>query len=142
MKFIFVSALLILGLVSCNSTSDSASIGSGEVLERYDVSLTWTAVGDDGRVGQATAYDLRYSPDSTFLKTSWNQAQLVSFLPVPAVAGSPESLLASIPLLRNQKYFFAIKARDEAGNWSPISNMSAYVAVDSLLTQSTSASNE
>jgi hypothetical protein len=140
-KYILAAGLLFC-LSACNSESDSGTIAAHEVLPSYDVTLSWTAVGDDGQIGRASAYDLRYAADSAVLRSNWQQAQLVSYLPIPAPAGSAEHLETAIPLQPNQKYFFAVKARDEAGNWSPISNIHVFVADDSLLTKSKSSANQ
>lgn len=141
LKRVLLSMLILWTATACNSGNDSGSIGAHEVLPLYDVSLSWTAVGDDGLDGQAAAYDLRYAADSANLQTNWQQAQLVSYLPTPAPAGTAEHLETSIPLQPNRTYYFAIKARDEAGNWSPISNIHVFVADDSLLTNPKSTAN-
>jgi hypothetical protein len=88
--------------------------------------LVWTAVGDDGMVGRAAAYDLRYST-SPINAANFNSATPVTVQPVPQPSGVPQSYVL-FGLTPNTTYYVAMKVVDEAGNWSPISN------VPSLLT--------
>jgi hypothetical protein len=89
-----------------------------------DVILYWTATGDDGEIGRATSYDLRYLPadqgpiDS---EGKWNQAIQISREPVPSYYGQVDSMLVR-GLAPGESYYFCIKAIDDAGNSSPISN--------------------
>jgi hypothetical protein len=83
-----------------------------------DVTLEWTAPGDDGNVGTATAYEL-YVSTSPF---SGPNGTLVPGMPTPAVAGTRQSKLVT-GLDPSTTYYFAIRAVDEAGNWSGMSNM-------------------
>jgi len=88
------------------------------------VTVSWTASGDDGMVGTATGYDLRYSTNH-ITESNWTTATRVSGLPVPLPAGTEQS--ATIDgLSDDQTYYFAIRAVDEAGNWSPVSNNSSW----------------
>ncbi|MEO5987751.1 MAG: FlgD immunoglobulin-like domain containing protein [Candidatus Eisenbacteria bacterium] len=89
-------------------------------------SVKWTAPGDDGVVGRATGYDLRYSTSSI---TAANFAQAVPLpgLPMPGVAGSTQSFTVS-GLNAGTTYYLALKAVDEVGNWSAISNVYKKVA--------------
>lgn len=81
--------------------------------------MQWTATGDDGNVGTATTYDLRYS--SNPLNTSnWDSATQVTGEPVPSVAGTTE--IFTVNGLSKGYIYFAIKAIDEAGNTSVLSN--------------------
>ncbi len=83
--------------------------------------LTWTAPGDDGMAGRAQAYSLRYST-APIVEANFNNATAVSGLPAPATSGSNESFTIS-GLAASTIYYFAIKTRDEAGNWSQLSNV-------------------
>lgn len=82
--------------------------------------LTWTATGNDGAVGTASLYDLRYST-APIDETSFAAATGLS-APAPKPAGSAETVTAS-GLLPLTTYYFALKARDAAGNWSGLSNV-------------------
>lgn len=83
----------------------------------------WTATGDDGAVGTASAYSIRYSIDSTALINSWATCIEIPNPPTPKIAGSAETFTATMTLVTGTKYYFALKARDEAMNWSLVSNI-------------------
>ncbi len=85
------------------------------------ISLKWTATGDDGSVGTAHLYDLRYRTDGPVTEGNWDTATQVSGEPTPQPFGSLESFTVT-PLWPDTEYHFAIKAVDEAGNPSGISN--------------------
>lgn len=83
--------------------------------------LLWTAPGDDGMAGRAQEYSLRYST-TPIAEATFASATPAAGLPSPATAGTTETVTVG-GLLPNTVYYFAIKTRDEAGNWSPISNV-------------------
>lgn len=83
--------------------------------------LSWTAPGDDGTVGTAAAYELRYST-SPLDEAGWGQATLVAGLPAPQPAGARQSAVVR-GLSNGTPYWFGIKTVDEAGNWSALSNV-------------------
>jgi hypothetical protein len=84
--------------------------------------LTWTAVGDDGRLpGTASLYDIRYS-DQEITPTSFATATQVDGEPPPRPAGEADSCLVSIPGADPEDaYYFAMKVADEVPNWSTVS---------------------
>jgi Tol biopolymer transport system component len=84
------------------------------------VTLTWTATGDDGNSGTASTYSIRYAPtliDSAGFATATQAAGA----PAPKTAGSTETFEVT-GLNSMTTYYFAIKAGDEAANWSAVSN--------------------
>lgn len=83
--------------------------------------LTWTATGDDHRVGRASQYDIRYST-SFITEANWNGATRVENVPVPQVSGAREFLRVS-NLEEGVVYYFAMKVADERPNWSTLSNV-------------------
>jgi len=88
------------------------------------VKLLWTAPGDDGTVGTATAYDIRYHKGTfgPIDEAGWAAATKVTVgVPAPAVAGTPQNMLVG-QLQLGHNYYFAMKTVDDAGNWSSISN--------------------
>ena len=90
------------------------------------ITLTWTAPGDDGNVGKATIYALRYStaPPAADTLSWWNAATPATGLPAPATAGMTQTVtLAPIGGFAAGSYYFAIRAFDEMDNASPISNI-------------------
>ncbi|MEO5618555.1 MAG: fibronectin type III domain-containing protein [Candidatus Eisenbacteria bacterium] len=100
-----------------------SSISNLNATEIYDnkIWLTWSSPGDDGAVGVAQIYDLRYSA-SPINATNFAAASAVSPQPTPLPSGSAQSYL--VPgLSPGVTYYFAIRTRDDAGNWSAISNV-------------------
>jgi chitodextrinase len=83
--------------------------------------LTWTAPGDDAGVGTAAAYDIRYSA-SPITALNFATRAAVASPPTPGPAGTAEVKIAG-SLSSGTTYYFAIKAVDEVGNWSAISNL-------------------
>jgi hypothetical protein len=97
-----------------------ASLQTSAATSR-SVTLTWTAPGDDGDVGTAAQYDLRYSL-LPITSGNWQEATPVASMPTPQSAGSGESYTIE-NLASGTLYYFAIRAADEALNWSDLSNV-------------------
>jgi hypothetical protein len=81
----------------------------------------WTAPGDDGNVGTATAYDIRMSLSPITL-SNWSSATPLNGLPSPGAAGTSQNFEVR-GLTRGTTYYFAIRTVDDASNWSGISNV-------------------
>jgi len=82
--------------------------------------VTWAAPGDNA--GRADAYDLRYA---TYPITNMNFSGATPVNPAPPrplSAGSAESYQVT-GLTPCRTYYFAIKTRDAASNWSGLSNV-------------------
>ncbi|MCK4415325.1 MAG: PD40 domain-containing protein [Candidatus Eisenbacteria sp.] len=87
----------------------------------FSVQLTWISPGDDGQVGTASAYDLRYSAEAID-EQSWDRAARVQGVPPPQMAGSLESYV--VPgLHQGTSYSFALKTIDNVGHSSDLSNV-------------------
>lgn len=99
-----------------------SDLGASQVGDQ-SVVLQWTAPGDDGMTGVASVYDLRWST-SPIDGSNFSSATPVSVEPVPASGGTVQSYVV-LGLAPATTYYFAIKARDDAGNWSGISNVFA-----------------
>lgn len=84
------------------------------------VTLTWTAPGDDGTTGTATAYDIRWS-SAPINDANFASAVAFATIPDPVAGGTFQSFVAT-GLQPATTYYFALRARDEAGNWSGTSN--------------------
>jgi len=100
------------------TVQDFRGSGSGSVV------LHWTAPGDDGDIGRAAGYDLRYLPASfgpINTEEKWTQAFEAANEAVPSSAGQRDSAVVS-GLLPCADYYFCIKSYDEAFNYSPLSN--------------------
>jgi hypothetical protein len=85
------------------------------------VQLSWTAPGDDGNVGTAYCYSIRYSQEP-ITEENWDTLPEWEYPPLPEVAGTPQTAVIT-GLIQEQIYYFAIKTMDEAGNWSELSNV-------------------
>jgi len=92
--------------------------------------LSWTAVGDDSLTGTATTYDVRYST-SPINANNWSSASQVSNEPTPSLAGTLQSYTVT-GLSREQTYYFAAKATDDAGNTSALSNVPSVTTPDTM----------
>ncbi len=85
------------------------------------VELRWTAVGDDGTVGCAESYLVRYSTN-VITPQNWQQATIFENQIDPQVSGNTETLTVD-GLESGTVYYFAVKAIDNAGNQSQLSNV-------------------
>lgn len=84
------------------------------------VTLTWTAPGNDGWIGTATKYDIRYAL-VPITDANWALATPVPNPPAPLPARNRQSLRLD-NLLPATTYYIALKAADAKPNWSPLSN--------------------
>ena len=85
------------------------------------LTLRWTAVGDDSLSGTAAAYELRMA-DSPITASSWSTATELSGLPVPLASGTAQQVTIR-GLTPGATYYFALRVRDDADNWSGVSNV-------------------
>jgi len=84
--------------------------------------LSWSAPGDDGMLGLASAYDLRYSTSPITDIAGFLLATQVTSEPIPASPGTAQSYVM-LNLTPGTVYYIAIRARDEANNWSTLGNV-------------------
>ncbi len=97
---------------------------------RNSVILNWTATGADGTEGTASSYDLRMSAQKIIEdgitpaqgEINFSMAAMITGLPSPGIAGAYESVQVGL-LDTNRIYYFAVKATDDKGNVSTISNV-------------------
>ena len=94
------------------------------------VTLQWTATGDDSLSGTATSYDLRFST-SAITAANFASATTVTGEPTPAASGTVQTYTVH-NLSRQVTYWFAIKATDDAGNVSAISNVPSVTTPDTV----------
>ena len=124
--------LLPLALLSC-SNDDTSGPGSSDstppdrigdlhivASNEQRVVLGWTATGDDGMVGRAAGYDIRYAA-AAIDEGSWGAATRVDYPALPSPPGVAEEL--PIAGLSGGTWHFAIRIADEVPNWSVLSNV-------------------
>lgn len=126
-RIIMLIALLLLG-VGLHWSIDRLHGATVNV----DLKLKWTAPGDDGIMGVATAYSIRWAETSDSLVNYWDATKELPGAPVPSPALFMDSIMFSVPLETGKDYFFAIKTADEVPNWSQISNIIAINVPDSI----------
>jgi subtilisin family serine protease len=98
-----------------------ADLKVNDATTQTTIDLSWTAPGDDGSRGTATAYDVRYST-VRLNAANWSAATRVNGEPAPMMAGSLQNITVS-NLVCNRTYYFGIESADEAGNFSALSNI-------------------
>jgi hypothetical protein len=92
------------------------------------VRLTWTATGDDSLSGTAAQYDLRMA-ETPITLASWETATAVGGLPAPLPSGTAQHVLVH-GISAGSTYYFALRVRDDAGNWSGLSNVVRWDGLD------------
>ncbi len=92
------------------------------------VALAWRAVGDDGVLGRASEYDIRYGK-APLTEATWDAATPALGEPPPSDPGSLESF-ELVGLEPVTPYWIGIKVRDSSGNLSDLSNV---VAITTLV---------
>jgi hypothetical protein len=87
------------------------------------INLTWTATGDDGAMGNATVYDIRYST-STITDITWPSITQCTNEPAPNITTTTEHYTVT-GLTEDTTYYFAMKVGDETPLWSVLSNIAS-----------------
>ena len=110
--------ILLIALSIPTYASQSISVNESSAI------LYWTAPGDNGNIGQAFLYDIRYSTRPVGNDTGiwWLSAAAISGQPRPSPAGHIDSCRIT-GLVGGQIYYFAMRTADEVFNWSEISNI-------------------
>jgi hypothetical protein len=91
-------------------------------IDANQLTLTWTATGDDADTGTAAAYDIRYSTNPITDEATFAAATALAGLTVPNASGAAETFVVS-GLAAATQYYFAMKVADETPNWSTLSNV-------------------
>jgi len=89
-------------------------------LKAGDAVLHWTAPGDDGVLGRAKRYQIQMTPRSGVIGDFASGALFEP--PPPDTTGTPQRFMVH-GLAADGRYFFALRTRDDAGNWSAMSNV-------------------
>ena len=111
----------IIGDTTPPSAITDLMVVEGISSNLHQISITWTAVGDDGSVGTATSYDVRYSTEQ-ITNSNWNFATPFTNTPTPQISGEEETLVIN-DLQEGIILYFGIKVYDEANNESGLSNI-------------------
>ena len=92
-----------------------------------NVILEWTAPGDDSTWGRAMEYDLRWSlRENQFPNRFYSARRIVT--DAPQAPGAVErAIVSDVP--EGAAIYFALRTRDERGNWSRLSNVAVTYAV-------------
>ena len=91
-------------------------------VDADNITLLWTAPGDDGASGTAASYRLKRSL-ATINNSNFAAATTVTGVPAPSVAGTAESFNFTVTGLDTTVvHYFALRAVDAAGNVAPVSN--------------------
>ncbi len=98
-----------------------ANLGVVGEPSAFDVTLAWTAPGDDGTTGRAESYEIRQHTES-FTEAEWDTVGTVVGTPPAGPPGTLEDFNVG-GLEPKATYYFAIRTYDEIGNRSPISNL-------------------
>ncbi|HEX7899501.1 MAG TPA: fibronectin type III domain-containing protein [Planctomycetota bacterium] len=134
-----LGAILTLGLVpACGDDSSSGSVDTtppGAVASltaanptETTMELSWLAPGDDGASGTATSYDVRYSA-AAITDANWAAATPAVGEPTPALAGTLQGFTVT-GLTRETTYHFALRATDDQGLESALSNIPSAATLD------------
>ena len=104
--------------------ADTTDLSALRMNEPGKIKLLWTAPGDDGTVGVASQYDIRYG---TYPLTADNFGNFPSISeksphPSPSSSGTQEQMIVT-GLTSGATFYFALKTADEGPNGSNISNV-------------------
>ena len=93
------------------------------------ITLGWTSPGDDGNVGKATLYQLRYSDTELSTPAQFEAADsiLSSGFPFPASSGTLEGATIDVPY-RHTNGYLGLRAIDNMGNAGPVAVVQVSVA--------------
>ncbi len=112
-----VPSAMALDAIPPADITDLAKVSATDV----SITLSWTAPGDDGNLGTATEYDLRYST-APISGSNWDIATQAADEPIPLSPGSLQQMTIG-HLSPATTYYFAVSTRDEIPNWSHPSNV-------------------
>jgi lysyl endopeptidase len=123
-------AMTLDGIDLENDTTPPGPITNFSVTEvgANGITLQWQATGDDGFQGTAARYELRYATAPIRSQAAFDAARVAPNLPPPQPSGSEERFTVQ-GLRDNTPYYFALIARDNVNNESPLTVTSSNVVV-------------
>jgi len=101
---------------------------SVESVSTDEITLTWTAVGDNGLEGSADNYTVKIDTNP-ITETNWNNIEEYPNDLVPLNSGEQEELIIT-GLDDNTTYYAAVKAVDDMNNISDISNIANATTIE------------
>ncbi len=118
-----LNAFRALQNASEKDTTAPAAVGGlkAKAVTGRQFTLTWTAPGDDGAIGRAAVYEVRFSDTQPTTAAQFEQARAL-LAPFPDPAGSAEQFNVEIPY-RHQSGFISVRALDNAGNAGPVTSV-------------------
>jgi hypothetical protein len=135
-KFRLKYGILLLGLLLCflpagvaadDTVSGSFTVSGNQISLAVgnptytSLTLYWNSPQSTSGWGPATQYDIRYSLSPITTEAQWQSATQLADPPAPQPPSTPEKLIV-IGLNPCTTYYFAIKAADATGTWTPLSN--------------------
>lgn len=121
-----VESALLLDETAPQSINDLVAEASNT-----EITLTWTATGDDGNEGVAQEYFVRWNLDP-INASNWDESYVLADPPTPSVAGSIEHMILT-NLDAGVQYYFAIEVIDDSDNHSDLSNVAvAEILLDEI----------
>jgi hypothetical protein len=126
---VFAALALVTALACSNDdttapgdTTPPARVTDLAILSAGDSTLTlqWTAPGDDGHTGKAKSYQIRWS-HALINGSNFSTATAVANPPAPLTASTVQQFTVT-GLDTTLVTHIALRARDEAGNYSQVSN--------------------
>jgi Divergent InlB B-repeat domain/Fibronectin type III domain len=124
--YVEVDAIIVSNPESIPPAATNLTAISGSY--QGEVDLNWNAPGDDGNAGTATEYVIRFAQSAIDTEAKWNAATDVPSEPTPQAAGTAQSMTIS-NLTVGEVYYFALRAVDEVGNTSDLSNSPSAIAM-------------
>jgi chitodextrinase len=104
------------------AVTDLAQVGG----TRTSLTVRWSTVGGDGAHGHAPHYQVRYST-SPITEENWDQATFEGDLSITPATSLSHTITG---LAAETEYWVAVKASDDAGNTSAVSNVPQLTTVD------------
>jgi hypothetical protein len=124
---VWLTEMEIYGSATTNDTippNGILDLDGGPINPPGSIRLHWTAPGDDGTIGRAAHYEVRFHEESLGPidnNLKWSQAILAGGAPIPSPTGTIDSIsIQGLPY--GARYYFCVRSFDEVDNQSPLSN--------------------